>query len=67
MAATPQSVRSAAAAGKVRFALGPWRASGGWWEPGAWEREEWDVLLRDHQVVRLVKEAGGWTVAGMLD
>jgi hypothetical protein len=53
--------------GRVRHALGPWRASGRWWEPGVWERDEWDVALRDHCVLRLVKQAAGWTVEGVLD
>jgi protein ImuB len=64
---TPRTVRCSVAGGTIRLALGPWRASGGWWEPGAWEREEWDVALRDHEVLRLVKQAGGWSVEGVLD
>jgi protein ImuB len=63
----PVSLRCSVANGKVRLALGPWRASGRWWEPGAWERDEWDVALRDHSVLRLVKQAAGWTVEGVLD
>ncbi len=35
-------------------ARGPWLASGHWWEPGAWSREEWDVQTTAGAVLRLV-------------
>jgi protein ImuB len=47
--------------------VGPWRASGQWWETGAWERDEWDVLTRDGKVLRLVRTPEGWRVEGILD
>ena len=47
--------------------IGPWRASGNWWEPGAWEREEWDAATSDGKVIRLVRQPGGWFVEGVMD
>jgi protein ImuB len=28
----------------VKHAFGPWRMSGEWWGPGAWQLEQWDVI-----------------------
>jgi len=41
-------------------------ASGNWWEPGAWECEEWNAATSGGKVVRLVKNPDGWFVEGML-
>jgi protein ImuB len=55
--------------GSVRQAAGPWRVSGGWWEPERWNRDEWDVALGDGSVCRLVRdrETGKWFVEGVFD
>lgn len=63
----PISIRCEVAGGNIRLTVGPWRASGRWWEPGAWQREEWDAQLHDGKVVRLARESEGWTVTGVLD
>lgn len=63
----PVSIRCEVAGGRIKLTIGPWRASGRWWEPGAWQREEWDAQLHDGKVVRLVNEPGGWSVTGVLD
>lgn len=33
--------------GPIAAASGPWRTSGDWWRPNTWDREEWDIELRD--------------------
>jgi protein ImuB len=67
LANQPVSLRCAAAQGTLRVALGPWRASGQWWESAAWQREEWDVETSDGTVVRLNQDSNGWQVEGILD
>ena len=63
----PISIRCAVAKGKLKIAIGPWRASGHWWEPGAWHREEWDVQMQDGSVYRLNRDRDEWKVEGLLD
>ncbi|PYI87584.1 MAG: hypothetical protein DME26_05715 [Verrucomicrobia bacterium] len=63
----PVFIRSAVGRGKLKSVMGPWRASGNWWESGAWEREEWDGVTRDGAVLRLVRRPEGWFVEGILD
>jgi protein ImuB len=47
--------------------LGPWRASGNWWDTGSWEGEEWETMDSEGQVLRLVRQPDGWFVEGLLD
>ena len=65
--AKPSSLRCAVADGKLKITVGPWRASGQWWEPAAWAREDWDAETADGTVCRLSREADGWRVTGVLD
>jgi protein ImuB len=67
LAHRPVSLRCAAAQGTLRVTLGPWRASGQWWEAAAWQREEWDAETSDGSVVRLNQDSDGWHVEGILD
>jgi hypothetical protein len=53
--------------GRLRVAVGPWRASGNWWEPASWSREDWDVQTPSGTVARLTHEGGRWQVTGLLD
>ena len=58
--------------GDVLWKAGPWRSSGDWWEREAWSRDEWDLALRNGNVVsfyRLVHDllGGGWFVEGTYD
>lgn len=66
-AARPISIRCALAQGKLKVLIGPWRASGQWWDPTGWEREEWDAATQDGQVIRLVRQPDGWFVEGVVD
>ena len=65
--AAPVSLRCAVANGRLQVTVGPWRASGQWWEAGAWQREEWDASTSDGKVIRLVRQSSGWSVEGILD
>ena len=63
----PSALRSTVASARIRVVLGPSRSSGHWWEPTAWEREEWEVETQDGKVLRLNRDAAGWIVEGVLD
>ncbi len=65
--ASPVSIHCKVAKGRLTIALGPWRASGHWWEAGAWERDEWDVQTSDGQALRLVQSEGEWRVEAIVD
>ncbi|MBC8002663.1 MAG: DNA polymerase Y family protein [Opitutaceae bacterium] len=64
---TPVSLRCAVANGRLQVTVGPWRASGQWWEAGAWQRDEWDASTSDGKVIRLVRHSTGWSVEAILD
>jgi len=62
--------------GGVQVAAGPWRMSGAWWDPQAWDRDEWDVVLADGLTYRLFHQRlsaearsakAGWFVEGIVD
>lgn len=55
--------------GTVQQAAGPWRTSGGWWEPARWNRDEWDVAFGDGTVCRVFRDrdSGGWFLDGIFD
>jgi protein ImuB len=58
------------ASGAIAEAAGPWRTSGEWWEEGqSWDRDEWDVAMRDGTIYRLVVErsVGQWFLDGLID
>ncbi|HAB18634.1 MAG TPA: hypothetical protein PLX89_22065 [Verrucomicrobiota bacterium] len=63
----PVSVRCAVANGKLKITVGPWRASGNWWEPSAWAREDWAVETDQGSVCRLSRESEGWRATDVLD
>jgi protein ImuB len=55
--------------GRVVMAKGPWRTSGDWWTPEAWNRDEWDVAVESGALYRLFQEldSGRWFVEGSYD
>jgi len=63
----PVEVSSAPATGRVTDTLGPYRASGGWWERERWGVEEWDVEIAGHGLYRLRREDQIWVVEGCYD
>ena len=63
----PLSVRCGVVNGKLKIIVGPWRASGHWWEPGAWSRDDWDVETVSGTVARLSRDTDGWHVTDLLD
>ncbi len=63
----PVAVRGNVATGRLKITIGPWHASGRWWEPGAWSREEWEVETTDGTALRLSHTATGWNVTDVLD
>lgn len=67
VAGSPLALNCSLARGRLVIALGPYRASGHWWDERAWAREEWDVAARSDAVLRLVHEGGSWRVEAMLD
>lgn len=57
--------------GAIDRCAGPWRTSGAWWTApeGQWDRDEWDVALRDGTLCRLfrARDTGAWFMEGVLD
>lgn len=66
-AGQPVAVRCAVVAGRLKITLGPWRASGQWWDAGAWSREDWEVETTAGITARLSCSAAGWQVTDLLD
>ncbi len=74
---TSLSVNGRAVNGRVVMAKGPWRTSGDWWTPEAWNRDEWDVAVETGgepnsavcALYRLFQEidSGRWFVEGSYD
>ncbi len=54
--------------GSIVTASGPWRTSGDWWRPHTWDREEWDIEVRD-LLYRIYYDVhmGRWYVQGVYD
>jgi protein ImuB len=54
---------------RVVACAGPWRASGEWWDAEAWAREEWDVVLGDGALCRIVRDrlTGHWYLDAFYD
>ncbi|MDQ6633124.1 MAG: DNA polymerase Y family protein [Verrucomicrobiota bacterium] len=47
---------------------GPWRASGDWWEQEKlWNRDEWDVQMRNGSLYRIYREDKNWFLEGVYD
>jgi hypothetical protein len=66
-AGAPARLEGGRLGGRVSAALGPWRAQGEWWKPGAWALETWHVELAEGGVYQIACSEGSWRVEGMLD
>jgi protein ImuB len=73
---TPQQIWTRLVQGRIVNCAGPWRSSGDWWRPlgdvdnkGAWNRDEFDLLLSDGALYRLVRDAAArrWFLEGTYD
>ncbi len=49
---TPAHVRSAEMSGKIIDQRGPYLLSGNWWDEKSWARAEWDLQLKNGELVR---------------
>jgi len=63
----PVRLESARVWGAIRAVLGPYRASGGWWESDCWSTEEWDVEMEDGGLYRLARVGEEWRIEGSYD
>ena len=65
----PARVTARKVYGRVVALAGPWRTSGEWWTPGAWDRDEFDVALSDGALYRMYfdRRREGWYVEGSYD
>jgi len=55
--------------GKILQIAGPWRSSGDWWQPGDWNRDEYDLALSDGALYRIYLDRAPkkWFVEGVYD
>ena len=60
----PAFIVSARVRDAICDALGPYRASGGWWERESWATEEWDVETEAGGLYRLARHGEEWRVEG---
>jgi protein ImuB len=65
-AGVPKKLWTRVCRGDVVKIAGPWRTSGDWWRPDAWNRDEWDLALTDGSLYRIYHEAQ-WFVEGVYD
>jgi protein ImuB len=65
----PARVVTRRAHGRVLALAGPWRTSGEWWRPDAWDRDEFDVALSDGALYRLYRDRiwNRWFLEGSYD
>jgi protein ImuB len=63
----PAFIVSEKVRGIIRDALGPYRASGGWWERESWGTEEWDIETEGGGLYRLARNGDEWRIEGSYD
>jgi protein ImuB len=64
----PTRIRAHGIRGNITACAGPWRTSGDWWTPVAWQRDEWDVEMESGALYRIYRDgSNGWFVDGNYD
>ena len=65
----PKHLWSRGITGEIIKTAGPWRSSGDWWRPDAWDRDEWDLALSDGALYRLYYDllTRQWFLEGCYD
>src|SRR5262245_12196069 len=64
---TPAHVRSVEMSGKIIAQHGPYSLSGNWWDEKSWRRAEWDLQLKNGELVRAHQCDGVWKLDGIYD
>jgi len=64
---TPTHVRSGEMSGKIIDERGPYLLSGNWWDGKSWSRAEWDLQLKNDELVRAHERDGFWKIDGVYD
>ncbi len=65
-AGIPKKLWTRVCRGEIVKIAGPWRTSGDWWRPDAWNRDEWDLALTDGALYRIYRDAE-WFLEGAYD
>jgi len=63
----PAHIRSAEISGKIIAQRGPYFLSGNWWDEKSWARAEWDLQLKNGELVRAHERDGIWKIDGVYD
>ena len=63
----PAHVRSVEVSGKIIAQHGPYLLSGNWWDEKFWSRAEWDLQLKNRELVRAHERDGVWKIDGVYD
>jgi protein ImuB len=63
----PVFIESGRVRGTIRDALGPYRASGAWWERDCWANEEWDIEMECGGLYRVARVGDEWRIEGSYD
>ena len=63
----PTHVRSGEMSGKIIDERGPYLLSGNWWDEKSWARAEWDLQLKNGELVRAHERDGIWKIDGVYD
>ncbi len=59
--------RSDKVRGQIIDQAGPFLLSGNWWDEKAWARAEWDMQLKNGDLIRAHESAGVWEIDGIYD